>query len=103
LTGQPETPGRGPDTEPVAQVPIEDTLDLHPFTPRDIPSVVDAYLEAAHEKGLREVRLVHGRGIGVQRAVVQRLLRAHRLVEDCWDAPDAHLGATVARLKERWG
>jgi DNA-nicking Smr family endonuclease len=99
VTGDPEPPGQDTGTDPVARVPIEDTLDLHPFAPRDIPSVVDAYLEAAREKGLREVRLVHGRGIGVQRAVVQRLLRAHPLVDDCWDAPEAHLGATVARLK----
>jgi DNA-nicking Smr family endonuclease len=98
LTGQPETPGRDPDTEPVAQVPIEDTLDLHPFTPRDIPSVVDAYLEAAHEKGLREVRLVHGRGRGVQRGIVQALLERHPAVEMFWDAPEAHLGATVAKI-----
>jgi DNA-nicking Smr family endonuclease len=84
---------------PAVRVPIEDTLDLHPFAPRDVPSVVGAYLEAACEAGLREVRLVHGRGIGVQRATVQRLLRSHPLVETFWDAPDSHLGATVARLK----
>jgi DNA-nicking Smr family endonuclease len=92
--------GPGDEIETIVQVPIEDTLDLHAFTPRDIPSVVEAYLEAAHEAGLREVRLVHGRGIGVQRGIVQRVLRAHRLVDSCWDAPEAHLGATVARLKE---
>jgi len=84
---------------PVVNVPIEDTLDLHPFAPRDIPSVVDSYLEAAHEAGLREVRLVHGRGVGVQRGVVHRLLRSHPLVDEWWDAHDAHLGATIARLK----
>ena len=94
-----DPPADGPG--PVAHVPIEDTLDLHPFAPRDVPSVVDAYLEAAHEAGLREVRLVHGRGVGVQRGVVQRLLRSHALVESYWDAPDAHLGATVARLVGR--
>jgi DNA-nicking Smr family endonuclease len=81
------------------RVPIEHTLDLHTFQPRDIPSVVDEYLRAAHEAGLREVRLIHGRGIGVQRARVQQVLREHPLVESFIDAPESHLGATVATLK----
>jgi DNA-nicking Smr family endonuclease len=81
------------------KIPIEDALDLHTFAPRDIPSVVDEYLRAAHEAGLREVRLIHGRGIGVQRARVQQVLRGHPLVESYGDAPESHLGATVARLK----
>ena len=81
------------------KVPIEDALDLHTFAPRDIPSVVDEYLRAAHEAGLRDVRLIHGRGIGVQRARVQQVLREHSLVESYGDAPESHLGATVARLK----
>ena len=83
------------------RIPIESTLDLHAFAPADIASVVDEYLTAAHEAGWREVRLIHGRGIGVQRANVQRVLAGHPLVEDFWDAPDSHLGATVARLRER--
>lgn len=80
------------------RVPIEDTLDLHPFAPRDIPDVVDSYLEAAHAAGFREVRLVHGRGRGVQRGIVQQTLDRHRLVEAFWDAPESHLGATVVKL-----
>jgi DNA-nicking Smr family endonuclease len=87
----------GPDDEPVA-VPIEGTLDLHPFAPRDIPEVVKDYLDAAHAAGFREVRLIHGRGIGVQRARVQQVLRAHPLVADFHDAPESHLGATVVRF-----
>ena len=81
------------------RIPIEGALDLHTFAPRDIPSVVDEYLRAAHEAGLREVRLIHGRGIGVQRARVQQVLRVHPLVESHGDAPESHLGATVARLR----
>ena len=81
------------------RIPIEAALDLHAFAPRDIASVVDAYLRAAHEAGLREVRLIHGRGIGVQRARVQQVLREHPLVESFGDATESHLGATVARLK----
>ena len=87
------------DDEPDAvRVPIEDTLDLHPFAPADIRSVVDEYLQAAHRAGLRQVRLIHGRGLGVQRGIVQAVLDRHPLVTDFWDAPDSHLGATVAHL-----
>lgn len=82
----------------VHRIPIEPELDLHSFAPRDIPSVVDEYVRAAHEAGLRDVRLVHGRGIGVQRAVVQRVLRGHPLVDSFRDDPASHLGATVAIL-----
>lgn len=81
------------------RVPIEDELDLHAFRPQDIPSVVDEYLRAAHEAGFREVRLIHGRGIGVQRGVVHRLLAAHPMVDRYYDAPESHLGASVAVLK----
>lgn len=80
------------------RVPIEDSIDLHAFHPRDVPSVVDEYLQAAHEAGFVEVRLIHGRGKGVQRGIVQSILESHPLVESFWDAPEAHLGATVAQL-----
>jgi DNA-nicking Smr family endonuclease len=80
-------------------VPVEGTLDLHAFQPRDIPSVVEEYVNAAAEAGLREVRLIHGRGIGVQRAAVHRVLASHPVVESFHDAPESHLGATVARLR----
>ena len=91
----------GPMTEndPV-DVPIEDHLDLHAFAPRDVPDVVAEYLEVAWLKGFREVRLIHGRGIGVQRAAVQRVLREHPRVVSFRDAPNAHLGATVAVLAD---
>ena len=83
--------------EPVP-VPIEDSLDLHTFHPRDVKAVVADYVEAAHQAGLREVRLIHGRGRGVQRGIVHAALEAHPLVEEFWDAAETHLGATVARL-----
>ena len=82
------------------ELPIEDSLDLHTFTPRDVVDVVQEYLRAAHEAGFREVRLIHGRGRGVQRALVQRALDQHPLVSEFWDDPRAHLGATLARLVE---
>jgi DNA-nicking Smr family endonuclease len=81
-------------------VPIEDALDLHAFAPRDIKSVVEEYVTAAHEAGLREVRLIHGRGRGVQRGIVQQALERHPLVSEFWDAAQSHLGATVARLRD---
>lgn len=81
------------------RVPIDDSLDLHAFAPRDIPSVVDEFIRAAHEAGRREVRLIHGRGKGVQRAIVQQALERHELVVEFWDAVESHLGATVARLR----
>lgn len=85
-------------TDDAFEVPIEGTLDLHAFQPRDIPSVVDEYLRAAHAAGFHEVRLIHGRGIGVQRARVQQVLRGHPLVAAFADAPESHLGATIVTL-----
>jgi DNA-nicking Smr family endonuclease len=79
-------------------VPIDEELDLHAFAPRDMQAVVVSYLEAAHEKGLREVRIVHGRGRGVQRALTHRTLEAHPLVEAFDDDPRSHLGAVRVRL-----
>ena len=88
---------RHPMDDPV-RLPIEAVLDLHAFHPRDVRSVVEEYVTAAHDAGLREIRLVHGRGTGVQRGIVQAALERHPLVVRFWDAPESHLGATVARL-----
>jgi DNA-nicking Smr family endonuclease len=82
------------------KVPIEDFIDLHTFAPRDIASVVEEYVTAAHAAELRLVRLIHGRGKGVQRGIVQQTLERHPLVAEFWDAPESHLGATVARLAD---
>ena len=86
--------------EPVV-IPIEDALDLHPFRPAEIPSVVESYLEAAREAGFREVRLIHGKGQGVQRAQVHRVLSRSPHVERFGDAPPERggWGASVAWLK----
>ena len=80
------------------EVPIEGTLDLHSFAPRDISSVVEEYVTEARSQGLVEVRFVHGRGTGVQRRTVHTVLKRHPRVDDFWDAPESHLGATIARL-----
>jgi hypothetical protein len=86
----------------LVELPVEDWIDLHPFPPRDIPGVVDDYLRAAHERGFREVRLIHGRGIGVQRERVRSVLSQHPLVAEYHDAPPERggWGATVVRLKD---
>lgn len=83
------------------ELPIEDWIDLHPFPPRDITSVVTDYLEAAHAKGFHEVRLIHGRGIGVQRERVRSVLSESPLVAEYHDAPPERggWGATIAHLK----
>ena len=88
------------EPEPI-EMPIEDAIDLHPFQPRDILSVVESYLEAAAEAGFREVRLIHGRGKGFQRARVRELLEADARVEEFFDAPPGRggWGATVVRLR----
>jgi dsDNA-specific endonuclease/ATPase MutS2 len=81
------------------RIRIEAELDLHPFAPRDIPSVVQEYVDAAASAGLTEVRLVHGRGRGVQRGIVQQALERHPRVAEFWDDTASHLGATIARLR----
>jgi DNA-nicking Smr family endonuclease len=88
------------DGEPV-EIPITGELDLHAFAPRDIPAVVEEYVRACRERGIRRLRLVHGRGTGVQRAVVQRVLRDLAGVESFSDAPPSSggWGATVVVLE----
>jgi len=95
-----ETDDDGPFSGPV-RIPIEEHLDLHAFRPSEITDVVDAYLEAALEAGYREVRLIHGRGKGVQRARVQRLLADDPRVERFTDAPPGRggWGATIVWLR----
>jgi DNA-nicking Smr family endonuclease len=90
-----------PDEPAPVHVPIEDAIDLHAFRPADIRSVVEEYLVAAQARGFREVRLIHGRGIGVQRAIVQSLLAAHPLVLRYADAPADRggRGATLVVLR----
>ena len=94
--------GEEPGGAPVV-VPIEDALDLHSFAPRDIPDVVREYLPACVQHGLYEVRLIHGRGTGTQRAIVRSVLAAHPLVLEFADAPPERggWGATIVRLRHR--
>ena len=93
----------GPDAEETADgfvVPLTGELDLHHFAPRDIPSVVEEYVRACRERGVLRLRLVHGRGRGVQRAVVRRVMGLLDVVLDFEDAPPeaGGWGATLVRL-----
>ena len=92
--------GDGPD-DGIVELPITGEIDLHAFAPRDVPSVVEEYLLACRQRGLLEVRIVHGRGKGVQRAVVRRLLATFPWVERFQDAAPASggWGATLAVLR----
>lgn len=74
------------EAEPL-EMEITDVLDLHSFLPREVPSVVREYLDAAYEKGLRELRIIHGRGAGVQRRTVRTLLERDPRVTAFGDAP----------------
>ena len=89
------------DDEAPIVIPIEDSLDLHAFAPGEVRSVVDEYLFQCRQKGHREVRIVHGRGRGVQRNIVRALLARCPWVLEFKDASfdEGGWGATVVRLK----
>lgn len=89
-----------PFPEPI-QLEITDIFDLHTVAPRDVRRAVEAYLLEAHERGFRSVRLIHGKGRGVQRAAVRALLARTPFVVDWTDAPPAAggLGATIVHLR----
>ncbi len=90
------------DGEAPVEIPITDTLDLHPFLPSEIPEVARDFLVEAHARGYRQVRLIHGRGIGVQRERIRSLLQTLELVAAFHDADGSGggWGATVVLLKD---
>jgi DNA-nicking Smr family endonuclease len=91
-----------PGDEPVV-LPIEDVIDLHPFQPKEIASVVEEYLHECSQAGFAEVRLIHGKGVGVQRNIVRSVLAKHPAVLSYRDAPAeaGGWGATLVVLKPR--
>jgi len=97
-TGEASREGQPYFEEPV-RLPIEDALDLHAFASKELPSVVEEYLEQCRQAGMSEVRLIHGKGIGAQRAIVRRLLKNHPDVVCFVDAPPqtGGWGATLVR------
>lgn len=91
----------GMDDEPI-RIPVTDVFDLHSVPPRDVAAVVEEYLAEAHRLNLRALRIIHGRGIGVQREIVRSILARTPFVQDFGDAPmeAGGWGATVITLFE---
>lgn len=96
-----EEDGPTADGSAPVELPITDVLDLHSFRPAEVADVVREYLDAAWERGLRELRIIHGRGVGVQRQTVRTLLARDRRVTGFGDAPAeaGGWGATWVSLK----
>jgi DNA-nicking Smr family endonuclease len=90
-----------PFPEPV-EIEITDVFDLHTIQPREVKMVVEEYLRLAHEKGFRSVRIIHGKGIGVQREMVRSILSKTDFIADWTDAPSeaGGWGATIVRFKK---
>ncbi len=88
------------DDEPI-RIPVTDVIDLHSVAPREAKAVVENYLEEAHRMGLRALRIIHGRGIGVQREMVRSVLSKTAFVVSFSDAPGeaGGWGATVVTLR----
>lgn len=84
------------------RIPIEDSIDLHTFHPKEIPSLLEEYLSECQRKGMREVRVIHGKGRGVQRAIVHSFLKKSPLVEFYQTAPleAGSWGATIVYLRK---
>jgi dsDNA-specific endonuclease/ATPase MutS2 len=87
-------------SDPV-RIPITDVFDLHTVPPRDVKAVVEAYLDEAHKLGFKALRIVHGRGIGVQREIVRTVLSKTEFVQSFRDAPAeaGGWGATIVTLR----
>jgi len=87
--------------EDAVELEITDVLDLHSFPPAQVPDLVRDYLDAAYEQGIRELRIIHGRGIGVQRRTVRTLLERDPRVIAFGDAPGegGGWGATIVTLR----
>jgi dsDNA-specific endonuclease/ATPase MutS2 len=91
------------DSEEPFRIPVTNVFDLHTVAPRDVKDAVEEYLNEAHRLGLRALRIIHGRGIGVQRETVRKILARTEFVESFGDAPSeaGGWGATVVTLTRR--
>lgn len=90
-----------PFPDPV-EIEITDSIDLHSFSPKDIRAVVEAYLPEAHAKGFRVVRIIHGKGVGVQREIVRKVLSETDYVKKFKNAPEfsGSWGATIVEFED---
>ena len=84
------------------EIEITDSLDLHSFNPKDVKSVVESYLQEAHKKGFRVVKIIHGKGIGVQREIVRKVLANTTFVKSFKNAAEfsSGWGATIVYLAD---
>ncbi|QQS32571.1 MAG: Smr/MutS family protein [Acidobacteriota bacterium] len=84
------------------EIEITDSLDLHSFSPKDIRAVTEAYLAEAYKKGFRVVRIIHGKGVGVQREIVRKVLSESDLVRKFKTAPEfsGSWGATIVEFED---
>ena len=91
------------DPDAPVELPIDGELDLHTFRPKDVPDLLDAYLPACQEKGILDVRIIHGKGTGALGRRVRAILERHPLVESyrIADVTAGGWGATWARLRPR--
>jgi DNA-nicking Smr family endonuclease len=87
--------------EPI-RIPIEDALDLHTFRPQDIPDLLEDYFSECIKAGIRSVRIIHGKGKGIQKRQVHKILKRHPLVQSFSDAPPeaGGWGATLVELRQ---
>jgi dsDNA-specific endonuclease/ATPase MutS2 len=83
------------------EIEITDSLDLHSFSPKDVRAVVEAYLDEAHERGFKLVRIIHGKGVGVQREIVRKVLSETAFVSKFKNAPEfsGNWGATIVEFE----
>jgi len=89
------------ENDDIIELPIDGVIDLHTFSPKDAADVVEEYINACAEKGIYEVRIIHGKGKGVLRRIVHSLLEKHPLVTRfTLDPGDSGWGATIAYLKK---
>lgn len=95
-----EEPFKDPFPEPV-EIEITDSIDLHAFRPQDARAVLEAYLTEARKKGFRFVRIIHGKGIGVQREMVRKVLENENFVKAFKNAPEfsGNWGATIVEFR----
>jgi len=87
----------------IIRIPIEDWIDLHTFSPKEIPSLLEEYLIECQKKGFQEVRIIHGKGKGIQRSIVHSFLKKSPIIASFTTAPTeaGDWGATIARLKKK--